>query len=34
MKQHATIAHITGEWMWSDTIANAGPDGAVKVLKV
>ena len=32
MKQNSTTTHITGEWMWSDTIANAGSDGAEKVL--
>ncbi len=32
MKQNAGHVNITGEWMWSDTIANAGLDGARKVL--
>ena len=32
MKQNSTTVRITGEWMWSDTIANAGSDGAEKVL--
>ena len=32
MKQNSTITRITGEWMWSDTIASAGSDGAWKVL--
>ena len=32
MKQKSTATRITGEWMWSDTIANAGSDGAEKVL--
>ncbi len=32
MKQKARSAFIVGEWMWGSTIADAGPDGAAKIM--